>query len=61
MLVSGIHYNVQVLQAKNLQGNYNNEFIERQRVRVRLEMNEEERIRKNRKMNRSGQNVDRIV
>jgi hypothetical protein len=61
MLVNGIHYNMQLLQAKSLYNPYNNESIERQRVRVRLEMNEEERVRKNRVMNRSGQNVDRYA
>jgi hypothetical protein len=61
MLVNGIHYNTQLLQAKSLYNPYNNELIERQRVRVRLESTEAERIRKNRVMNRSGQNVDRFA
>jgi hypothetical protein len=61
MLVNGIHYNMQLLQAKSLYNPYNNELVERQRVRVCLESTEAERIRKNRKMNRSGQNVDRFA
>jgi len=49
------------LEIKKLDKRHEELRIEEQRVRLNLKDNEEKRIEMNRRMNRPGQNIDRIA
>jgi hypothetical protein len=51
----------QKLEIKKLDKRHEELRIEEQRVKLNLKDNEEKRIEMNRRMNRSGQNVDRMA